>query len=67
MNMITEMVLMRPDELKLDGSHARVHPREQIEALKKSLLEFGFVLPLLIDNDNVLAKGRAILIAAQEV
>lgn len=67
MNMITEMILMRPDELKLDGSHARVHPREQIEALKKSLLEFGFVLPLLIDSENVLAKGRAILIAAQEL
>ena len=67
MNMITEMILMRPDEVKLDGSHARVHPREQIEALKKSLLEFGFVLPLLIDSENVLAKGRAILIAAQEL
>lgn len=41
-------------------SNARNHNKKQIKALSKSIQEFGFINPILIDDDfNVLAgHGR---------
>ena len=44
-------------EIKHDERNARKHSDEQIKELRRSLREFGFVNPLLIDKDKkIIAK-----------
>lgn len=62
----TTKLTMRPvAELIPYARNAREHSEEQIQNLRASLREFGFVAPLLIDaNDNILA-GHGRLLAAR--
>lgn len=54
-------------QLKPYENNARVHPREQIETLKKSILEFGFTIPVLVDEDNVIRAGHGRYLAVSEL
>ncbi len=47
-----------------DARNARKHSDEQIKELRRSLREFGFVNPLLIDKDKKVIAGHGRLIAA---
>jgi len=52
----TKLELRPIAELIPYARNAREHSEEQIQYLRASLREFGFVAPLLIDaNDNILA------------
>lgn len=51
-------------EIKPDERNARKHSDEQIMELRRSLREFGFVNPLLIDKDKKIIAGHGRLIAA---
>jgi DNA modification methylase len=42
-----------------DPSNARKHSRAQIRALSKSIAEFGFTAPLLVDKNRVIRAGHA--------
>ncbi|QXN70988.1 ParB-like nuclease domain [Rhodobacter phage RcKvothe] len=53
-----------PADLIPYHGNARVHPEDQIEQLKSSIAEFGFVNPILIGDDDVLIAGHGRLIAA---
>ena len=54
-------------ELKLDPRNSKIHPKKQIEQVCKSITEYGWTNPIIIDErDNVLA-GHARLKAAQEL
>lgn len=48
-------------------NNAKIHGREQIEKLKESILEFGFLTPCLIDEDNNLIAGHGRVMAAKEL
>lgn len=37
----------------------RVHSEKQIEKIKKSILQFGFTAPILVDEDNNIVAGHA--------
>ena len=65
---IAENVKLRHiSELKPYANNARIHPREQIDKLKASMLEFGITQPCLhTENDDIIA-GHGRLIAAQEL
>lgn len=52
-------------ELKRYSRHARTHDERQIEQIKASIAAFGFVSPLLIDQNGVLIAGEARLLAAE--
>ncbi len=41
-----------------DG-HARKHPQKQIVQLMASMTQFGFAMPLLVDEADVLIMGHA--------
>lgn len=61
---------MKIEEIKLSdlkeyGRNARTHSAEQIEQLKRSITEFGFTNPVLIDEQNVLIAGHGRLSAAR--
>ncbi|MEN6595735.1 MAG: site-specific DNA-methyltransferase [Clostridiaceae bacterium] len=51
-------------EITPDARNARKHSDEQIKELRRSLREFGFVNPLLIDKDKKVIAGHGRLSAA---
>ena len=55
------------DELIPYTKNAKLHPEEQIEQIKKSILEFGMNDPIAIDKDNVIIEGHGRLIACKEL
>jgi DNA modification methylase len=62
-----EWETLPPDSLKPPAREARLHPRAQIEKIKKSLRTHGQVLPILVDSDNVIIDGHAVWLAAREL
>jgi hypothetical protein len=53
--------------LKPDPRNARTHPKRQIEQIVRSIREFGFTNPVLIDEAGVLIAGHGRLRAAKEL
>lgn len=47
--------------------NARVHSDEQIAQIAGSIREFGFTIPILIDEDNNVIAGHGRLLAAQKL
>lgn len=47
--------------------NAKIHGQEQIEKLKASIQEFGFLTPCLIDRDNNIIAGHGRVLAAKEL
>lgn len=61
-----EQLLMVPiDDLVPYANNARVHSKAQIDKLRASLREFGFVTPVLIDFDNNIIAGHGRVEAAR--
>lgn len=63
----TEMVEVTTSKLKPYERNAKKHPPEQIEKLKKSINEFGFLSPCPIDNDFNIIAGHGRVEAAQQL
>jgi len=51
-------------ELNNYKSNSRTHSAEQIDKIKRSIQEFGFTNPLLIDENNTIIAGHGRLLAA---
>ena len=49
------------------AANARTHSREQIAQIAASIVEFGFVNPILIGADGVIIAGHARLLAAKSL
>lgn len=45
----------------------KYHPPEQVEKIAKSINEFGFNIPILIDKDNIIIAGHGRLLAAKQL
>lgn len=54
-------------DLKLYANNNKKHPESQIEVLKRSIDEFGFRNPVLIDKDTEIVAGHGRCIAAKEL
>jgi len=52
-------------DLRPYENNSKRHPEKQITQLQKSIEEFGFISPLLIDNDNRVIAGHGRLEAAK--
>lgn len=65
MGVVKEMVQMNPDLLVPYVSNARTHSKEQINKLRASLREFGFVNPIIIDRNNNIIAGHGRVQAAK--
>lgn len=53
------------DKLRPYENNARTHSPEQVDKLRASLREFGFVNPILVDRDYGIIAGHGRLMAAQ--
>lgn len=63
----TEMVEVAVSKLVPYEKNAKQHGEEQIERLKNSIQEFGFVSPCIIDRDYNLIAGHGRLEAAKQL
>ena len=57
-----DVVRLKPYE-----RNAKIHGADQIEKLRKSIEEFGFISPCLIDNEYNVIAGHGRIMAAQEM
>ena len=48
------------------AANARMHPAEQVAQLAASIGEFGFNVPVLVDDAGVLIAGHGRVLAAEE-
>ncbi|MCB5560275.1 site-specific DNA-methyltransferase [Anaerosalibacter bizertensis] len=61
-----ELKLINIDELIPYANNARTHSKDQINKLRSSLREFGFINPILIDKDYNILAGHGRVMAARE-
>ena len=54
------------DEIKEYVNNTKIHSRKQITQIKKSIMEFGYINPILIDERNEIIAGHGRLRAAIE-
>ena len=66
MKTTTEMQLVPIDRLVPYQNNARTHSPEQINKLRASLREFGFINPVIIDRDYGIIAGHGRVLAARE-
>lgn len=59
--------LLAIDKIKMYENNAKLHPREQIEQIKKSILEFGNNDPIAVDENNVIIEGHGRFVALKEL
>ena len=62
----TEMKMVSTSKLIPYVNNARTHSQEQVNKLRGSLREFGFINPVIIDNDYNVIAGHGRLMAAKE-
>lgn len=65
MNTTSEMQLVPIDKLIPYVNNARTHSAEQLNKLRSSLREFGFINPVIIDRDFNVIAGHGRIIAAK--
>ncbi|MGI6256619.1 MAG: site-specific DNA-methyltransferase [Anaerovoracaceae bacterium] len=66
MKTTTEMKLIDIDKLVPYVNNARTHSPEQITKLRSSLREFGFISPVIVDDDYTILCGHGRILAAKE-
>lgn len=59
--------LINIDEIIPYENNAKLHPQEQIDQIKQSILEFGNNDPIAIDKNNVIIEGHGRLLALKEL
>lgn len=62
----SEMKMVSTDKLIPYVNNARTHSQEQVNKLRGSLREFGFINPVIIDADYNVIAGHGRLMAAKE-
>ena len=66
MRTTTNMELVALDKLVPYVNNARTHSPEQINKLRSSLREFGFINPVIIDKNYGIIAGHGRVLAARE-
>lgn len=66
MNRVSEMNLVDIDKLIPYVNNARTHSKEQINKLRASIREFGFINPVIIDRDYNVIAGHGRIMASKE-
>jgi len=56
-----------PVTLRAHSSNSRTHPKKQIRQLARSIQQFGFTVPVVVDENNVILAGHARWLAAQDL
>lgn len=62
-----EIIYRRTAELRENPDNAKIHPAKQVAKIKRSIKQFGFLSPLIIDQENIVLCGNGRLAAAREL
>ena len=62
-----EVIFKSISSLTKYEKNSRVHNNEQIEQITRSIKEFGFTNPILIDEDNIIIAGHGRLMSAKNL
>ena len=54
-------------DLKPYAHNPKTHPEEQVDKIARSIEEFGFLVPILIDADNSIIAGHGRILAAKKL
>ncbi|MCF6766476.1 site-specific DNA-methyltransferase [Thiotrichales bacterium 19S3-7] len=67
MNQAEKLIYKDINELIPYANNTKIHSDDQIEKIASSLKEFGFMNPVLIDNENSVIAGHGRLLAARKI
>jgi DNA modification methylase len=56
---------LSPEALKANPRNARTHSKKQIRQVAKSIKQFGFIIPVVVDENDILQAGHARVEAAK--
>lgn len=59
--------MMQVDALRPFPRNARIHPTKQVDQLAASITEFGWTIPVLVDEDHEIIAGHGRLLAAKKL
>jgi len=62
-----EIINIPLSEIKPFPKNAKLHPKEQIEQIKRSITEFGFNDPIAVSENNEVIEGHGRLLAVKEL
>lgn len=62
-----ELKNIKLGELKTYSKNNKIHPPDQIKKIARSIKEFGFNVPVIIDKNNVIIAGHGRVFAAKEL
>jgi DNA modification methylase len=62
-----EIIFRALAELKPDPANPRRHSKKQIRQIAKSIISFGFNVPILVDRDGHVIAGHGRLLACREL
>jgi DNA modification methylase len=65
--MKTKIEHVKINDLREYERNARTHPKKQIEQVARSITEFGFTNPILIDRTGMIIAGHGRLLAARNL
>lgn len=64
---MTSINYIKITDIKPYEKNAKKHPKDQVDMIAKSIMEFGFAQPIVIDKDNVIIVGHGRLLASQKL
>jgi DNA modification methylase len=64
---IPEISLENVSDIKTDGKNPNAMPQKKYEALKKNILRYGFLIPIITNNELIIADGEHRLKVAKEI
>lgn len=67
MGKITNATEIAIEKLKPYEKNAKKHPPEQVKKIARSIEEFGFLSPVLIDKDDRIIAGHGRVLAAKQI
>lgn len=67
MNSEKEYPFIKISELKPYENNARLHPQDQVDKIANSIREFGFITPVIIDENNMILVGHGRTEGAKQV
>jgi ParB-like chromosome segregation protein Spo0J len=53
--------------LRAHSRNARTHPKRQVQALARSIEQFGFTIPIIADENKIILAGHGRWLAAQQL
>lgn len=62
-----QVVFVPTASLKPNPRNARTHAKKQVKQLASSILAFGYVSPILVDEESVIINGHGRYFAAQQL